>query len=278
MVVWGGTDGTPLNTGSRYDPYTDAWLLTSFFAAPTARSGHTAVWSDTEMAVWGGFDIRYQGTGSRYDPVTDIWTRISNAGAPAGRRDHKAVWADGLMLVWGGFGGSYRNTGGRYAMGLIEDNDGDGIPACAGDCDDSNASVFPGATELCNGVDDDCDGITDDVSIVPGTPSVSTSSTTGDTVLVWSPMLGADSYDVVSGEISVLRGSGGDFAAATSMCIADDWVTTSVTVPDDPSAGEALFYLIRSVHCGTGSTYDSLKPSQVESRDAEISSSAASCP
>jgi hypothetical protein len=57
------------------------------------------------------------------------------------------------------------------------DNDGDGfgnpfIPfvSCAQpvgfvdndlDCDDSFSSIFPGAPELCNGVDDDCDGLID---------------------------------------------------------------------------------------------------------------------
>ncbi len=35
------------------------------------------------------------------------------------------------------------------------DADGDGFPA-AEDCDDTDASVHPGATEECNGVDDDC--------------------------------------------------------------------------------------------------------------------------
>ncbi|MBT9555282.1 MAG: thrombospondin type 3 repeat-containing protein [Myxococcales bacterium] len=32
----------------------------------------------------------------------------------------------------------------------------------AGDCDDKNAQVFPGATEACNGKDDDCNGVADE--------------------------------------------------------------------------------------------------------------------
>ncbi len=41
------------------------------------------------------------------------------------------------------------------------DEDGDGWPACE-ECDDSLAEVNPDATEVCNGLDDDCDGATDD--------------------------------------------------------------------------------------------------------------------
>lgn len=37
-----------------------------------------------------------------------------------------------------------------------------GEDACGGDCNDSNALVFPGAPEVCNDVDDDCDGTTDE--------------------------------------------------------------------------------------------------------------------
>ena len=40
------------------------------------------------------------------------------------------------------------------------DADGDGSPACE-DCDDSRAETRPNATELCNGIDDDCDGLID---------------------------------------------------------------------------------------------------------------------
>ncbi len=50
-------------------------------------------------------------------------------------------------------------------------DDSDSVEACdtptgyvidLGDCDDSDATVYPGAWELCNGVDDDCSGVIDD--------------------------------------------------------------------------------------------------------------------
>lgn len=42
------------------------------------------------------------------------------------------------------------------------DNDGDGYCTSEGDCNDNNAAVHPGASEVCgDGLDNDCDGLTD---------------------------------------------------------------------------------------------------------------------
>ncbi len=42
------------------------------------------------------------------------------------------------------------------------DRDGDGLSACDGDCDNRDPNVFPGAPEICDGVDQGCDGVIDD--------------------------------------------------------------------------------------------------------------------
>ncbi len=42
------------------------------------------------------------------------------------------------------------------------DGDGDGVTAADGDCDDSNADIYPGRAEDCNGVDDNCNELTDE--------------------------------------------------------------------------------------------------------------------
>jgi hypothetical protein len=62
----------------------DTWTNTSTHS-PSARTGHTAIWTGSEMIVWGGGTGRSFNTGARYNPSTDSWTATSTTNAPAGR-------------------------------------------------------------------------------------------------------------------------------------------------------------------------------------------------
>jgi N-acetylneuraminic acid mutarotase len=119
MIVWGGYfydcgGGHSLNTGARYDPAANTWTATSTTNAPAGRSGHTAIWTGSQMIVWGSGPNT---GGGRYNPATDSWTATSTANAPTARSQHTAVWTGSEMIVWGGSNNSYpyyANTGGRY--------------------------------------------------------------------------------------------------------------------------------------------------------------------
>ena len=77
-------------------------------------------------------------------------TEIPDDGTDQDCDGHDTVtcWPDGDGDGWGA-GQSQLSADGAC---------GDGLVAQDGDCDDDDLLVFPGADELCNGVDDDCDG------------------------------------------------------------------------------------------------------------------------
>ena|SRR5436853_241169 len=86
MIVWGGWAFAFYNTGGKYNPVTDSWTATSTTNAPDARSGHTAIWTGSNMIVWGGGDGSVAlNTGARYDPGTNSWTATSTADTPVAR-------------------------------------------------------------------------------------------------------------------------------------------------------------------------------------------------
>jgi N-acetylneuraminic acid mutarotase len=136
MIVWGGwrkIPFSPVNKGGRYNPKTNSWSATTTTGAPSARTGHSLVWTGQKMIVWGGnqaldpyngpFDLfDLLNTGGLYDPSSDSWTVTSTTGAPSKRTAASAVWTGTEMIIWGGavkfpgraFFGSDKRTGGEY--------------------------------------------------------------------------------------------------------------------------------------------------------------------
>ena len=133
MIVWGGRreilgpqscEVTMLNSGARYDPAANTWTPLSTVGAPSARMGHTAVWTGSRMIVWGGqpgpshsffndaANVPGLADGAIYDPSTDTWTPITSTNAPSGRMAHVAVWTGNEMILWGGMDSNMPNPSG----------------------------------------------------------------------------------------------------------------------------------------------------------------------
>lgn len=123
MIVWGGRiGGTPTDTGGIFDPATNTWVHVSSDNAPSARYGHTAVWTGTRMIVWGGTDgTSFLSDGAAFDPVMNTWSSPITGGL-TGRHSHTAVWTGSTMVVWGGYGtdgitnGIYLGDGAVYDL------------------------------------------------------------------------------------------------------------------------------------------------------------------
>ena len=64
------------------------------------------------------------------------------------------------VLTW--YADSDGDSFGDASVSDIDCDQPSGYVADATDCDDSDAAVYPGATEYCNGYDDDCDGLIDE--------------------------------------------------------------------------------------------------------------------
>jgi len=163
MIVWGGSDTvSQLPNGGRYDPVTNAWTTMATPGVAAEALTKTSLWTGERMLTWGGFDpATLSPTGARYDPVADTWSSLCRRNAPSARNSYTAVWTGTQMIVWGGqpqSGFAYLGDGGRYTSGPGVDADNDCVTECQGDCDDAVATVYPGAPELCDDLDNDCDG------------------------------------------------------------------------------------------------------------------------
>jgi N-acetylneuraminic acid mutarotase len=237
MLVWGGiSEVTPgdfraQSSGGIYDPSSDQWRPISIDGAPSARTGHLAVWTGNEMLVWGGIgdnDDLFP-DGGRYDPASNSWQPI-----PAPDLSTFAplvacsVWTGAELLVWNvavSDDGSVYPDGARFSPGSSawSSMDQEGAPQAIG-CeavwtgDEMIVTGDNGFTATGGRYDPDADRWTDMDS--DGAPPITTSRTA-----IW-----ADSRLVVWGGFSVAGdepealASGGLYDPVT-----DSWAATADT-------------------------------------------------
>jgi hypothetical protein len=120
---------------------------------------------------------------------------------------------------------------------IVDCTGGSGLVADSSDCDDGNTNIYPGALEICNGLDDDCDGSVDPSSAVGALIWYADTDSDGvgdsnNTVLSCDQPVGylADNTDCNDGDSSV-------FPGATESCngIDDDCDGTT----DEPDSVDA---------------------------------------
>ena len=75
------------------------------------------------------------------------------------------------------------------------------------------------------------------------------------TELAWNPVLQADSFDLVRGDVGHLRMNGGTVDLGPVTCLAQRVSLPSVSDRDIPQPGQAFFYVTRYRRGGTLSEY-----------------------
>jgi len=98
-------------------------------------------------------------------------------------------------------------------------------------------------------------------------------------LLRWNPLGLAEGYDVIEGDLALLRAGSGDFGAAILDCAENNGPDTLTWIGSSPATGGARFYLVRgmSFSCRFG-TYNVSDNSLAADRDAAIAEAPATCP
>ncbi|MDO8734707.1 MAG: kelch repeat-containing protein, partial [Elusimicrobiota bacterium] len=105
IILFGGTDGNPLNDTWIYNPQTNQWTQKSPSSIPNARYGHILVSDGVKAFLFGGYNgADYFNDTWEYDFDTDNWTQIATISSPTPRAWSCADYDldNGKIILFGG--------------------------------------------------------------------------------------------------------------------------------------------------------------------------------
>ncbi|MCK6526762.1 hypothetical protein L6R50_04135 [Myxococcota bacterium] len=135
------------------------------FVNPSVVEGCDGIDNNCDSVVDEGFDADGDGFGACLGDCDDT-SALAYPGAPelcdGADNDCNAAVDDSIDFVTWYLDADGDGIGDASNSTTICEPPPPGWVVTSGDCDDAVAGVFPGATELCNGIDDDCSGAADD--------------------------------------------------------------------------------------------------------------------
>ena len=96
-------------------------------------------------------------------------------------------------------------------------------------------------------------------------------------LIEWGGLPDATHYQVVRGDLTILRESQGDFTQATDNCLEGELTMTITEADGNPGPGEGFWYLVRGVNNDGNGSYDSGGSSQIGWRDPEMAACGQDC-
>jgi len=259
--------GTPIASGT--------FLHGNFFeTGPTDSAGADVNFGRLVSGLAADTNYKWRMRFVADDPIFTPTRWISLPGNGANEKD---VRTSCTLLTW------YRDADGDTYGSAVTTQSSCSQPAgyvgVSGDCNDADATMFPGNPEVCDGKDNNCNGSIDDGFATPvGRPQVSTTKTGTSIGLNWVAIAGADRYDVVRGGVATLKSSSGDFTSSTDLCTGNDQAATNASDAATPGSGDGYWYLVRPLNCTAKGSYDDGSASQQGLRDLEIDASVSACP
>ncbi|MBN2499055.1 MAG: hypothetical protein JXR96_30980 [Deltaproteobacteria bacterium] len=165
MLCPGGAEWTDARAACRSRGYD--------LATVDSAEENAALWSFIESAF--GDVSAWHGYNDRDDEGVWLWTSGWSTIYThwAGGQPDNSLWSEHCGHWWAGHGGEWNDIGCGSSLAYVcesacagNDPDGDGYgDEC--DCGPLDPNRHPGATENCNGKDDDCDGMIDGLAFCP---------------------------------------------------------------------------------------------------------------
>jgi len=235
-VNWGvGVDANGLGTG--HTAGNSRRLLFDWAVGRSARN-MIVTHNVSPMGFSAPYDFGLVGLSSPPRGSTESWMVFHENGTALSVNQGFSVWGPCVAAAWypNADGDGYGGPGDVQAscVGLT------GYATTGGDCDDTDATRYPGSVEINDGRDNTCPGVAGAGLI----DEISTSSQFfSSSSFCWSAQTGATAYQVVR-SLDPSFSSCTSLGTTSSTCLADSTV---------PPPGESFYYLVRAASPWPGS-------------------------